>query len=394
MSYRLGLLSEIPVVEQDGRFWTLDLWAQDLQAQSQAVAALTLMSPALPAAPQGWQMLPLPASIRVVALERGPAAIARAVAEVDVVQLPGNFTWRRSGRARALLRAARRAGKPVVLGISSDRATTMIVNARGQNVLRRARARLDAASVMLSQRYLATRCDGTFLVGEGLRRLVERDSSNIFVGTASWIRASDIRPATAARRDAAAIRLCAAARLEPMKGIVLALEALAALRAEPASAPLALTIAGQGAEEASLRARSAALELQEQVTFAGTFAYPGPFFEFLRSQDIVLLTNLNDEQPRLVFDAISQGCLIVCPDSLPYRGMGIPEALLYRRGDAGDLARATRRAIGLIGDPALRATLDALARAATIETMHDRRREWIEATVLARPSARDALLAR
>jgi glycosyltransferase involved in cell wall biosynthesis len=275
-------------------------------------------------------------------------------------------------------------GKPVVLGISSDRAMTSLVNARGKNIIHRARARVRYWSVKLSQRYLSGRCDGTFVVGEGLRRLVESTSSNLFVGTASWIDASDIVPTTAARRDSSKVRLCAAARLEPMKGIGLALDALASLGTHDDVPPMTLLIAGRGPEEAALRAQCAALQLQDKTQFAGTFAYPGPFFEMLRSQDIVVLTNLNEEQPRLIFDAISQGCLIVCPDSAPYRALGIPERLLYKRGDAHALAQTVAHAIASIGDETLRVALNSLARMATIETMHERRRDWVRSTLLER----------
>ena len=51
MSYRLALLSEIPLVEREGRFWTVDLWVKDLQAQVDAVRGVTLFSPVLATAP-------------------------------------------------------------------------------------------------------------------------------------------------------------------------------------------------------------------------------------------------------------------------------------------------------------------------------------------------------
>ncbi len=380
MSYRLALLSEIALVERDGRLYTLDLWVKDLQAQVAAVGAVTLFSPVLDEAPAGWSLLPLPEGIRTVRLPAGKATIAAAVQDCDVVQVPGNSAWEGAGRSRVLMRAARNAGKPVVLGISSDRATTSVVNARGKGLARRLRARLRALSIQFSQRQLARRSNGTFVVGEGLRRLVDSASANIFVGTASWIRASDIVPRGAAREHAGPARLCVAARLERMKGIHLALEALAM---QPDVPDRRLLIAGQGPEEAALRAQVDALGLRDTVEFVGTFAYPGPFLEFLRSQDIVVLTNLNDEQPRLVFDALSQGCLIVCPDSLPYRALGIPERLLYRRGDARALADALAHAAASIDDTALRDELDALAQAATIESMHERRRDWVVRTMLA-----------
>ncbi len=383
MTYRLGLLSEIPVVERHGQYWALDLWVKDLQAQAACVQSVTLFCPvtALPTA--DTVLLPLPDAVKVVDLTSTTPLLTREVAEVDVVQIPGNFTWRGSRRARLFTRIAHRAGKPAMLAISSDRATTMLVNSRGQNFVRRLRARLGSFSITTSQRYLAQHCEGAFVVGEGLRRIVEPSNRNVFVGTASWIRSSDIQPALARRRDPAAIRLCIAARLEQMKGIHVGLDAFADLDKRTGLEPLSLFVAGAGPEEAALRAQSASLQLGDSVTFAGTFAYPEPFFEMLRSQDIVVLTNLNDEQPRLVFDAVSQGCLIVCPDSLPYRALGIPRRLLYRRGDATSLADAIASAIAAIGDLELRLELQAMSRTATIESMHERRRDWVNTTLLA-----------
>lgn len=387
MSYRLALLSEIPLVEREGRFWTIDLWVKDLQAQVDAVDGVTLFSPVLGTAPADWALLPLPPTIKAVPLPASASTIAAEVGACDVVQIPGNSTWKDARRSRAFARAARRAGKPVVLGISSDRATTHVVNARGKSVLHRMRARLRSMSVKLSQRHLARRSDGTFVVGEGLRRLVDTASDNIFVGTASWIRASDIVARPAQPAQGGGVKLCVAARLERMKGIHLALEAMSTLSAGRLPPGTRLLIAGQGPEEAALRRQVDSLGLQATVEFVGTFAYPGPFLDFLRSQDIVVLTNLNDEQPRLVFDAISQGCLIVCPDSLPYRALGIPERLLYKRGDASALAGTLTHVAASVGDPELRATLDAMARDATIESMHERRREWVRSTLLARAAS-------
>jgi glycosyltransferase involved in cell wall biosynthesis len=383
MSYRLALLSEIPLVKREGGFWTIDLWVKDLQAQVDAVDAVTLFSPVLATAPADWALLPLPSTIKAVPLPASASTLATEVAACDVVQVPGNSTWKDARRSRAFARLARRAGKAVVLGISSDRATTHVVNARGKSVLHRMRARLRSWSIKVSQRHLARHSDGTFVVGEGLRRLVETASDNIFVGTASWIRASDIVARRGEPAQGEGVKLCVAARLERMKGIHLALEAMSTLAAHGRTPRSRLLIAGQGPEEAALRRQVETLGLQASVEFVGTFAYPGPFLEFLRSQDVVVLTNLNDEQPRLVFDAISQGCLIVCPDSAPYRALGLPAELMYARGNAGALAEAIQRLTSRLGDGTLRARLDAMTRDATIETMHERRRDWVSRTMLA-----------
>ena len=213
MSYRLALLSEIPLVEREGRLWTSICGSRICRRRLTRCAPSRCFS-GPGRAPADWALLPLPGNVKAVPLPAARRSIAAEVAACDVVQIPGNSTWKDASRSRAFVRIARRAGKPVVLGISSDRATTHVVNARGKSVLHRIRARLRSLSVDASQRYLARRSDGTFVVGEGLRRLVESASANLFVGTASWIRPATSSRAEGALRPAMSSSLCVAARLE------------------------------------------------------------------------------------------------------------------------------------------------------------------------------------
>ncbi len=386
MSYRLVLLTSIPVVSAGAELLTLDLWARDLEAQIEAVTDLVLLAPVVGAWPGAEVALqPLPARMRVVDPDRVSAADLQAlVAGCDVVQVPGNFGWRASAPARRLMRIARRAGKAAIVGISSDRARTELMNAARAAPLQRARAWLKSLSIRVSQRHLARQASGVFLVGEGLRRLIGAGQRQVLVGTASWIRQSDIAPPRHEPAGGHRWRLCAAARLERMKGIHLALEMLPGLAAQLPTVPLALDIAGVGPEEAALRAQAAALGAQPDmpVRFVGSLSYPDAFFAFLRQVDVVLLTNLNDEQPRLIFDAISQGCLPVCPDTLPYRSLGLPPQLLYRRGDVESLTQCLAQLLTSADRPALRARLIEIANGATIETMHRVRRDWVRGQVL------------
>lgn len=390
MSYRLGLLSEIQLLWRDGSYWTLDLWVKDLEAQIEAVDALTLFSPVVDALPESWgSLLPLPAEIRVVDLSGDRGMLGQEVANVDVVQVPGNRPWFGAGRARLFLRLARKHGKCTVLGISSDRARTQVINATGGwpgNV----RAWIRFVGIRVSQGYLAARSDGVFVVGEGLRRTLERWSTNVHVGTASWIRAESLSRDVPPRVRGDTVVLCAAARLEPMKGIHLALGALGSLRRSVDPIDARLSIAGVGPEEARLRALAAQQEVEDRVRFVGSLAYPEPFFGLLRDSDIVLFTNLNDEQPRLVFDAISQGCLIICPATLPYQALGIPQELLYERGDERALATRIDAVCGMLDDKQLRQRLRVVAQGATIEDMHSRRRDWIQSTLLVERASAEA----
>ncbi len=175
-----------------------------------------------------------------------------------------------------------------------------------------------------------------------------------------------------------------------MKGIHLALGALGSLRRSVDPIDARLSIAGVGPEEARLRALAAQQEVEDRVRFVGSLAYPEPFFGLLRDSDIVLFTNLNDEQPRLVFDAISQGCLIICPATLPYQALGIPQELLYERGDERALATRIDAVCGMLDDKQLRQRLRVVAQGATIEDMHSRRRDWIQSTLLVERASAEA----
>ncbi|CAM5797514.1 glycosyltransferase [Rhizobacter fulvus] len=384
MSYRLALLTSIPVVRRGAESMTLDLWARDLQAQVEAVTELVLLAPVMGTWPQPEVSLqPLPEGIRVVdPAQLSDRDLQALLDRCDVVQVPGNFGWRASAPARRLMRAARQAGKAAIVGISSDRARTELMNAARAGLLRRWRAWARSVSIRVSQRYLADRASGVFLVGEGLRRLIGSGQGRVLVGTASWIRQSDIAPARPEPPSDHLWRLCVAARLERMKGIHQAIEVLAPLAARLPGVPLELDIAGVGPEEAALRAQAAATPIDVPIRFVGALPYPDEFFAFLRQVDVVLLTNLNDEQPRLIFDAISQGCLPVCPDSLPYRSLGLPPELLYRRGDVDALAHCLTALLNSADRPALRRRLVAVAQGATIEAMHRVRRDWVRDQVL------------
>ena len=108
-----------------------------------------------------------------------------------------------------------------------------------------------------------------------------------------------------------------------------------------------------------------------------TVSYPEPFLSILNGMDLVLLTNLSDEQPRLVFDALSQGCIPVCPATPAYRNLGLDERVFYQQGSAEDLSRAILRLSDMGVRRQLQEQMSAAATRFTIETMHRKRAEWL-----------------
>ena len=395
MSFRLLLHSPIPVIRRGESWSTLDLWAVDLDGQRQAARSVTLLCPVRHDVPFGWQSVaPLPAGVTVVDVDALDAAgIDSLVATCDVVQTYGGQGWRGSATCRQLVRVARRRGVASIVGLSSNRARTALLNGS----LRSPRAALSAlrgalAYVGLRANYfwLTARASGTFIVGEGLRPLVAGACKSLHVGIASWTRSGDM----ARLRDRPALppdavrernhRLCIASRLERMKGVHLGIEALALLEKSGMASGLVLTIYGVGGERDRLEAQAAAAGIASKVRFAGALAYPTPFLDRLETHGIVVLPNLNDEQPRLVFDAIGCGCLPLCPDRIAYRAIGLPPALLYRAGDARSLADALAALrADEAGHGSLRARLREIGERHTLESMHARRAEWIRTDILA-----------
>jgi glycosyltransferase involved in cell wall biosynthesis len=172
-------------------------------------------------------------------------------------------------------------------------------------------------------------------------------------------------------------KLCICARLEKMKGVHIAIEALLLLKQEYQLQPI-LIIFGHGEEREALESLSNELGVRDQVKFLGYVSYGKDFFEAIQTYDLMLMTNLSDEQPRLVFDAISQGLIPISPNTLVYKDVGLDDALLYRQASASDLAKK----ILLYTDKDLLVEeirkSRKLLRKATIGQMHFHRNKWIQ----------------
>jgi glycosyltransferase involved in cell wall biosynthesis len=389
MSFALCLLSPIPVVKNGIGFQTLDLWVRDLEVQLSHTSRIKLLCPLLQSPLSSLGALDfLPAGIEVVPLEElSGAGVSSAIAGCDVVQVPGVQSWGASRIGRQLIRAARQIGIKSVVGISSNRARSAQLNAPSDGAWWKLKGVLKSASIQLAQRHLTRHADGTFIVGEGLRSLVSPRCKSLHVGTASWIRRSDLEAArTRPNRfvEFPVVRLCIAARLERMKGIHIGIEAVAKIIRNSPHCDFKLTILGAGTELEPLQEQVKTANLSERVQFGGTRSYPTEFFDELRQHGLVLLTNLSDEQPRLIFDAISQGCIPVCPDAPAYRSLGLPNEILYRQGDSSSLATTIARLKDDQNLQALWSKLLAVSEQFTLEGMHAKRAAWIEADVLGR----------
>lgn len=373
-SYQTLIVSRIPVTKTGNQFRSQALWSLDINTNADVANGLWLLCPVLETDSTATDLLN--ERIKVFNyLKLADGELEDLVQKCDVVEIPGNFDWAGAAIGRRVMRLARKNNKFSILGISSNRAKTTLMNAAGLPLPRRVRAMIRAASIRASQRYLARNCDAVRVVGQGLVPLVSQHAKTLRVDVASWIREDDIRPPREGQSNP--ISVVIASRLEPMKGVTMGMEAvIETMKTVP---NIVLDVIGVGAEEMPLRRLAKDRSITDRTRFLGQLDYPNAFFAALRDADYVLLTNLNDEQPRLIFDAISQGAIPICPNNAACGELGLEPIIYYKAGSAASLSETLKN---LIRTPEselkpVRLSLIEIAKSRTIKTMHEQRREWV-----------------
>jgi glycosyltransferase involved in cell wall biosynthesis len=169
--------------------------------------------------------------------------------------------------------------------------------------------------------------------------LLGEDRRNCFINEAVWVQEQDLlsEPAFEARAATRSgpVRLLFPTRLVPEKGIASVLAAIRDAETQLAGAGettrLIVDIIGSGPMEAAVRDFIAGHPGRAiTVSFLDPVAYGAPFFELLGGYDAILVANLMEEQPRILFDAFSQGI-----PSIASRTSGIVQVV----GADGDTTR-------------------------------------------------------
>jgi glycosyltransferase involved in cell wall biosynthesis len=106
-------------------------------------------------------------------------------------------------------------------------------------------------------------------------------------------------------RSPCGLTILFAGRLEQQKGVAMLLESIRVVAHK--NVPVTLDILGSGELAARCAEVSAELQGLTRVNVLGTVAYGPPLFELLRRYHAVILPSISDEQPRIVYDAYSQG---------------------------------------------------------------------------------------
>lgn len=351
----LLLQGSTPVyIDSAGGRWLENLWAIDAREHTSYIANLTIASPAIAIDRASAQMVsvesdPLLSRIRFIPLEKSRSRLHA------LFQLPGTVgrLWKAIGQADIVHLGI--AGWPYPLGwlglpIAKLRKKTTIVVVESapwrtgpgrHSVGKRAQSKVYESL----GRSIVRKCDLKFFTTTNyLESLCGEASRDAHVVQASWIPAKQVidtgslelrmAPADTATR---AVRIAFFGRLTEEKGVLLLLEAA---RTVGNTGLHEIDIYGDGPARDALQAAIDSEPALAALRMCGTVSYGEELFGRLADYDYVIVPSLGDEQPRIVYDAYSQGVPVIAADTSGLRQCVQQDetGLFFERGSVESLA--------------------------------------------------------
>jgi len=384
------LLVSVPMtIDSEGRRYTDPLWVKDLALHLEYIENLALAcavsygTPGDGASPlvgppfDRIEFVPLPAPRgrlgALLALPRATATLWRAIGKAGIVHTGFGGWPLNEGWISCPIAKLRR--KFLLTNIESSfwRAE------RGASWHRRVRGFI---AEILNRCWVRAADLRLFTSADYLRDFLPPGAPRAHVTPATWIDdewvLSDAEAASMWNSKSGPVRLLFAARLVPQKGVAELLEAVRTV--VQTDTELDLTVVGDGPLRDDCLQASREATGRVRLSVQGPVPYGLPFYSLLRSHDAVLVPSLSDEQPRVLFDALSQAVPVIGSDTGGIREVVKPEETgrLVPPGDVKSLAEAmiwasrnrpTLRTMGLRG-------LDAV-RGRTHRAMHRLRGEII-----------------
>jgi glycosyltransferase involved in cell wall biosynthesis len=324
----LLVLYSVPIyVDGAGRRWLEPLWAKDLIAHTEYLKDLTLVTRA---AQVSGAAMPADA----VAIDEVAALSNVRFAEVPMPssgfealrQLPQTcrVLWRELRRARIVHTAVAAWPFPEawpILPMLRLRPRLLYINVESAfwrlapGAKASWRQTLRAGLLETLNRACIGRADISTFTHAGYRSsLLRRSIERGHVVEASWIDDEKLLSnhelaRAVALRHRAGLRLVFAGRINREKGILVLIEAVA--RCLQAGLGVSLDVYGDGPLRSASVARAEELGAAAAITFRGSVPYDARFFDALRGYDALVVPSLTDEQPRIVFDAYSQGLPVI-----------------------------------------------------------------------------------
>ncbi len=176
------------------------------------------------------------------------------------------------------------------------------------------RARIRARLAERINRWCINNTDLAIFTQDQYRRsLLTNTSKQGYVINASWIDDSIVMSAREAQeiwtrklsKYGKELRVLFVGRLTLAKGVRVLLDAMQLLGQQ--GVPIRLDILGQGDLLAECQKASRDSQLPVHIQVLGTISYGPQFFDLLKDYHAIVIPTISDEQPRIVYDAYSQG---------------------------------------------------------------------------------------
>lgn len=343
--YLLVVGQHLPIYRNgSGQLFTDELWQKDLAMHLEYLDHLIIATPCLHREPPSDAVLldSRPSRVEVVDLPVQTSLLSA----IKAMPITVSRLWRATRRAAIVHSGI--AGWPIPLGwivtplvLLCRKPYVIIVESAPWRLRKGAAAgwkrRIRASTQELMGRWVISKAALVIFTQDEYRQsLMGPQATRGHVIPASWIDEQNILTDAEAediwtRKLAAAdsrLKILFVGRLIPDKGVTVLLQALRQLSAS--DAPITLSILGEGDLKGECTTVSSELTGLTSVRVLGTMPYGAPLFALIREYDALVVPTISDEQPRIVFDAYSQGVPVLASDTAGLRSC-------VRNGETGML---------------------------------------------------------
>jgi glycosyltransferase involved in cell wall biosynthesis len=334
---RYMIICHIPfAITDEGRFAVDKLWGWDLDEHLKHYKNLHVYAPVEKYDPKihdftftentiSFHVIPYPRKMREFFLDIcGIAAIFfHDFKKEDIIHYTGTGSYFLAPVANAvcLVKGCRHR----ILVIDSDVTGDLQLQIqKGHSIAGRIVDMLKYVYYYLAIRFCIKNSNLIFVVGD---RLYEKYSgiNHIIKIYASWIRENDIiqnkdiDEKIADYNKRKDIRICYASSLTYKKNPACAVETAHMLK--EMGLDFVLEIYGKGPEKEALDQLVEKYSLGKLVNFKGYIPYGEAFYKNLRSYDALMIPNMSGEQPRVLFDGLANGLVVICSNIKSINGV-------------------------------------------------------------------------
>jgi len=320
------LVLNIPYfIDSEGRMLLERAWHRDLVQHLRYLPHLMLAAPLHPLPADTTALVPVDNELRAtLQLFPLPSQRSRLGALVQFPWLIGAL-WRAVGRADIVHTGI--AGWPFPLGwlaspiacLRGKKLLIVVESAPWRPLAKAAtwRKKLESLAYEVLAKFWCSRADLSFYTQPRyLDQFHGSGKGPAYVVPATWVNAEEILDDAKAQllwdaKMADPMRFLFVGRLVPEKGVQVLLEAVGKLCAVGARA--IVHIMGEGPLRDKVLA--AQRKLPYCLKYFKPLAYGMPFFEFLQQYHAVIVPNLGDEQPRIIFDAAARAVPVLASDT-------------------------------------------------------------------------------